>query len=438
MNTTMRRKIYRLINCVVALVLAALIFTIGSANVTYAWQSNSRETNEFSGVYVPELPEKLNVKVTKVWSPNTVGHPSSVQVQLKRDGEVEDTVMLTAMDGWIHEWEGLEPGYTWTVDEDPVPNNYSKVVTGNVKDGFVIENTYNPPAPKLINIKVSKVWASQPGQTVVVHPSEVQVQLKRNGVVEKTETLNGSKGWEHVWTDLDPDSEWTVEEISVSNYDSVVTGNAKDGFVIINTRRPPEPTFVDVRVTKVWLPASGTHPDSVQVQLYLNGTPYDSPVSLYEGNNWQKIWKGLPADGAWTVDEVSVPDGYVKTKSGSLQGGFVITNTRQPTPLEEEPEEEEPVPPVQPRPPVWPPDDPRWAYYDPNTPGGGISISPDPEDPTSSLYDGDTPWGGKRLNPDGSPRTGDNALPLPWMILLALSMIILRRVLFFGKKRGTE
>ena len=84
---------------------------------------------------------------------------------------------------------------------------------------------------------------------------------------------------------------------------------------------------ISVSVYKVWVGA-GAHPGSALVQLYRNGMVYGNCVTLGAGNDWSHIWTGLDPKAAWTVDEVDIPAGYTKSISGSVAGGFVVTNTR--------------------------------------------------------------------------------------------------------------
>jgi len=83
-----------------------------------------------------------------------------------------------------------------------------------------------------------------------------------------------------------------------------------------------------VSVYKVWAGVSSPPGGGILVQLYRNGVPYGSCVTLNAGNHWSYTWEGLPLGSTWTVDEFDVPEGYAKAITGSAPGGFVITNTR--------------------------------------------------------------------------------------------------------------
>ena len=88
---------------------------------------------------------------------------------------------------------------------------------------------------------------------------------------------------------------------------------------------------VTVSAGKVWA-GTGSHPASVQAQLYRNGKAEGAPVTLNSENNWSCKWEDLDPADTWTVDEINVPEGYTKTVSGNVSNGFVIINTKNPPP----------------------------------------------------------------------------------------------------------
>jgi len=94
------------------------------------------------------------------------------------------------------------------------------------------------------------------------------------------------------------------------------------------TRRNDE--TVSVSVFKLW-EGAGSHPTGVQAQLYRNGAPHGSPSTLNSGNYWSYTWNNLSPNYTWTVDEVEMPAGYMKTVSGGVRNGFIITNAKDPT-----------------------------------------------------------------------------------------------------------
>ncbi|MDO4283989.1 MAG: Cna B-type domain-containing protein, partial [Eubacteriales bacterium] len=94
----------------------------------------------------------------------------------------------------------------------------------------------------------------------------------------------------------------------------------------------PAPATMYFSVGKVWSDdnnQSGERPESVSVQLYRDGTAYGAPVTLSAANEWWYRWNDLPVGSVWTVDEVSVPEGYTKSFTKNADNAVVIVNTYQ-------------------------------------------------------------------------------------------------------------
>lgn len=107
----------------------------------------SREgiTYVLTNTYTPTF---TTVEVEKIWDDK--GHenkrPTAIEVQLIRDGEIYETVSLSASNGWKYLWEGLEAGRDWTIKEKSTPYGY----TASIKQSggkYTITNTYEPPSP---------------------------------------------------------------------------------------------------------------------------------------------------------------------------------------------------------------------------------------------------------------------------------------------------
>ena len=83
---------------------------------------------------------------------------------------------------------------------------------------------------------------------------------------------------------------------------------------------------IDVTGTKVWVGGPTVKPD-IELQLYRNGSPYGTAVTLSNGNT-NYTWKDLDKTDSsgtaytYTVKEVNTPVGYEKTETGTT-----VTNT---------------------------------------------------------------------------------------------------------------
>ena len=103
---------------------------------------------EVSGKVEEEHPGTSTLwKVTKVWK-NAEGdeeYPSSVQIQLLKNGAVVDTIALQESNGWSYTWESTEA--SWQVVEEQVPEGYT-VTTEREGTCFTVTNTKVSPDPQ--------------------------------------------------------------------------------------------------------------------------------------------------------------------------------------------------------------------------------------------------------------------------------------------------
>ena len=94
------------------------------------------------GVYVIENEVKrTDVKVTVRWRTIGVSKPSSVKVGLYQDGELIDTVKLSASNKWIYVWEDMPATSEYEVDELNLPSHFHKTIRETVKNRFTISNS---------------------------------------------------------------------------------------------------------------------------------------------------------------------------------------------------------------------------------------------------------------------------------------------------------
>ena len=263
----------------------------------------------------------INIPVTKTWV-GTAG--TSATIKLLADGAQKETVTLTAADNWTHTFSNLPKFDTtdgheivYTVDEVDVPN-YTKGISGTAATGFTVTNTITGK----VSVPVTKVWVGP-------QASSAKVTLFADGVEKDSVTLNATNGWAHTFTNLDKYNNgteivYTVTEEPIANYDSVVTGNAANGFTVTNTNT--EKTAVDV--TKTWV---GTPAASVTIKLFADGIEKET-VTLTAADNWTHTFANLDKyanDGheiVYTVDETPVTN-YTKAITGDAANGFTITNT---------------------------------------------------------------------------------------------------------------
>lgn len=112
------------------------------------WITNIQVELKSEVTDIPSGPSgnTTSVIVEKVWQGNDADRPTSVEVQLLKDGNPEATVTLSEQNGWEHRWTGLSCFHTWTVAERNVPNGYTVSVERDGKQ-FTITNEAGEEIP---------------------------------------------------------------------------------------------------------------------------------------------------------------------------------------------------------------------------------------------------------------------------------------------------
>ena len=282
-------------------------------------------------------PEGTEFSGQKIWDDgnNQDGkRPESITVNLFANGEKIDSkaVKADAEGNWKYSFKNL-PKYadgqliSYTVTEDAVPEYTTEI------SGTTIINKYQPGKT---SISVIKAWEDGNNQDGL-RPADIKVQLYADGTPEGEEiTLNAGNQWSYTWNDLDEMKSgqkivYTVEEAGkVTGYDTVVSGEAKTGYVITNSHTPE---LTKISGEKIWDDGDnqdGKRPESITVNLLANGQKTDSKVvKADKEGNWSYTFQNLPkyANGEpiiYTVTEDTVTD-YTTEVTGTT-----ITNKYQP------------------------------------------------------------------------------------------------------------
>ena len=199
---------------------------------------------------------------------------------------------------------------------------------------LLVANPYRATEGKPVettSVSVKKVWNGD-NNNAYYNRKPITVQLKANGAVKQTQTLNDSNGWSYTFRDLPTNVTYTVSEVSVPGYTTNITGNAQSGFTITNTLQR-----TSVTVRKTWNDENnrdGKRPSSVKITLYENGVATSTTATLSASNGWTYTFSNLPKykNGSqvnYTIQE-TVPTGYTATYSGNGTTNVSITNTHIP------------------------------------------------------------------------------------------------------------
>ena len=300
--------------------------------------------NQVTGYLVTNthIPEVTKVSGTKTWNDadNQDGiRPDSIVVKLNGSDGSERCMTVTAEDNWAYTFK-LLPKYkcgkeiVYTVSEKEV-EGYTSEVKGN--------DIINTHVPEQISISVEKVWDDADNQDGKRPEDITAVLCIGENETDRTVVLSEGNGWKAEFTGLDKykageEIDYTVKETGLSAetaeaYDSVVTGDRTNGFVITNTH---EPELTEVSGTKTWDDADnqdGKRPDEITVRLLANGQEIDSKT-VTAADEWKYTFSDLPVykEGAvgekvvYTITEDLV-DGYIPDDNPE---DFDITNTHEP------------------------------------------------------------------------------------------------------------
>ena len=290
----------------------------------------------------PNASKKLTVK--KVWKDenNQDGkRPASIAVDVYANGQklADKTVTVTGgstdaewtaqtTDLPIFDTNGQK--ITYTIGEDQLDGyDAPEVDQGNL-------TVTNSRTPEKIAIKASKKWDDAENQDGK-RPANVVVKLYKEVGGQKSEvenrTLTEADQWATEFTNLNKYEKgqevvYSLEEDAVPHYQSQVTGNAADGFVVTNTYKPET---IKISGQKKWEDAEnqdGKRPNAVRVKI-LKGQDIVDVQEVTAANGWKYESNPLPkyAAGqeiAYTVAEEAV-SGYT-----SKVDGYNITNSYTP------------------------------------------------------------------------------------------------------------
>jgi len=290
----------------------------------------------------PNASKKLTVK--KVWKDenNQDGkRPASIAVDVYANGQklADKTVTVTggSTDAeWTAQTTDLPifdangQKITYTIGEDQLDGYDAPEVD---QENLTVTNSRTP---EKIAIKASKKWDDAENQDGK-RPANVVVKLYKEVGGQKSEvanrTLTEADQWATEFTNLNKyekgqEIAYSLEEDAVSHYQSHVTGNAADGFVVTNTYKPET---IKISGQKKWDDAEnqdGKRPNAVRVKI-LKGQDIVDVQEVTAANGWKYESNPLPKyavgqEIAYTVTEEAV-SGYT-----SKVDGYNITNSYTP------------------------------------------------------------------------------------------------------------
>ena len=279
-------------------------------------------------------PETVEVSGSKTWDDaddQDGDRPESITINLLKNGDILETITVTAEDEWAWSFENL-PKYenhgtliTYAITEDAV-DEYSTEY-----DGYNVKNVHTP---EQTSVTVTKAWADSNDQDGI-RPEDIEVVLLADGeATDETLTLSADNNWTGSFTELDKfaggvEIVYTVAEVEVEGYESSITGDAAKGYVITNAHTPET---VEVSGSKTWDDADdqdGARPDSITINLLKNGKVIDT-ATVTAADEWKFSFEDLPkyenggVEISYSITEEAV-EGY-----STVYDGYNVKNSYTP------------------------------------------------------------------------------------------------------------
>ncbi|MGE6365817.1 Cna B-type domain-containing protein, partial [Bacillus paramycoides] len=262
---------------------------------------------------------KLTVEGTKTWNDNNAtDRPSTIKVDLLKNGKVVDTKEVTAATNWKYAFADVEAydengvAYKYEVKEQPVAGYQSDV------HGYDITNT------KVGETKVegTKTWNDN---NATDRPSTIKVDLLQNGKVVDTKEVTAATNWKYTFDKLQAyDAEgkaykYEVKEQAVPGYESKVNGTDITNTKVGETK---------VEGTKTWNDNNATdRPSTIKVDLLQNGKVVDTK-EVTAATNWKYTFEKLQAyDANGVAYKYEVKEQPVAGYESKVNG-YDITNTK--------------------------------------------------------------------------------------------------------------
>ena len=278
-------------------------------------------TGNVTDGYTVTNKELTNVPVVKEWTKGSA--TTSVTINLLANGTEVAEIVLDGSEeeAWHYTFTGLDKYDStgtlidYTITEDEL-DGYESVV-----DGLVVINK------ELTEVPVVKEWGNGSETTAVtinlLANDEVLSSIELDGEEDDDETTP----WHYIFTGLDKyDSEgtpiaYTVVEEAINGYRTTITGDATEGYVILNEE------VIEIPVEKKWI--AGNETTKVTIRL-MNGEEEVGNVTLdgSEEEAWHHTFVDLDKyDSEGNEIEYTITEDELEGYETIIEG-FVVTNIK--------------------------------------------------------------------------------------------------------------
>lgn len=277
-----------------------------------------------------------NLTLKKVWADgqNQDGiQPSSVQIQLYKNGATDQLITLNAGNNWTAVLNNLDVTANYIAQEINVPAGYTSTSAMSTSGGVNTLTFTNTHAPATTTISGTKTWNDANNQDGI-RPASINVNLIADGatkpVATQTVTPDADGNWNYSFANVPVYANgkaitYTVTEDPVAGYTTTISG--------YNITNSYTPKTINLSGSKTWVDNNnqdGLRPTSITVNLIANGDTANpvatQTVTPDADGNWNYSFTNVPENSAgtpinYTVEETPVT-GYTTTYNG-----LNITNT---------------------------------------------------------------------------------------------------------------
>ena len=108
------------------------------------WQYQVEVTSKSQIIPPSEDDEEIEYKVLKLWKGDngTSARPTTIEVEIFRNGASYQTVTLSEDSHWTYIWSAKDDGSDWKVVERNIPTGYTMTIEER-ETSFTLTNTYN-------------------------------------------------------------------------------------------------------------------------------------------------------------------------------------------------------------------------------------------------------------------------------------------------------
>ena len=218
-----------------------------------------------------------NLTLKKVWADgqNQDGiQPSSVQIQLYKNGATDQLITLNAGNNWTAVLNNLDVTANYIAQEINVPAGYTSTSAMSTSGGVNTLTFTNTHAPATTTISGTKTWNDANNQDGI-RPASINVNLIADGatkpVATQTVTPDADGNWNYSFANVPVYANgkaitYTVTEDPVAGYTTTISG--------YNITNSYTPKTINLSGSKTWVDNNnqdGLRPTSITVDLIATG-----------------------------------------------------------------------------------------------------------------------------------------------------------------------